>query len=236
MYMFKKKRKTPTSIARKLVVQSNPKSVISEQFRAIRTNINFSMPDQDLKTLLITSAGPSEGKSTTSANIAGVFAQEGKKVILVDSDMRKPTAHYTFKLRNSYGLSSLLTRQCELSEAIQQSDLENLWVIPSGMIPPNPAELVGSKQMDIVVENLLKEFDLIVFDAPPLLSVTDAQILSNKCDATILVVNSGESEKEEVLKAKEILEISKANIIGVVLNNFTLQKDHYYYHYYGSEE
>ncbi len=234
--MFKKKRKTPTSIARKLVVQSNPKSVISEQFRAIRTNINFSMPDQDLKTLLITSAGPSEGKSTTSANIAGVFAQEGKKVILVDSDMRKPTAHYTFKLRNSYGLSSLLTRQCELSEAIQQSDLENLWVIPSGMIPPNPAELVGSKQMDIVVENLLKEFDLIVFDAPPLLSVTDAQILSNKCDATILVVNSGESEKEEVLKAKEILEISKANIIGVVLNNFTLQKDHYYYHYYGSEE
>jgi len=233
--MFKKNRKTRATLARKLIVQTNPKSYISEQFRSIRTNINFSMPDQELKTLLVTSAGPSEGKSTTAANMAGVFAQEGKKVLLIDADMRKPTAHYTFKLRNGYGLSSLLARQCEFGEAVQPTYVEDLSVIPSGVIPPNPAELLASNQMDVVVDKLLEVFDLIIFDAPPVLSVTDAQIISNKCDGTILVVNSGATGKEEIAKAKEALEKSKANIIGVVMNNFELQKDHYYYHYYGNE-
>ena len=223
-------------MARKLVVQSNPKSVIAEQFRTIRTNINFSMPDQDLKTLLITSSEPSEGKSTTAANIAGVFAQGGKRVILIDSDMRKPTAHYTFHLVNSFGLSSLLTKQCTLEEAIKQTDVEGLDVIPSGSIPPNPAELLGSNRMDSIVDELSQQYDLIVFDTPPILSVADAQIISNKCDATVLVINSGGTDKTNVLKAKEALEVSKANIIGVVMNNFKLEKDHYYYQYYGNAE
>ncbi|MFJ8234258.1 CpsD/CapB family tyrosine-protein kinase [Ureibacillus sp. NPDC094379] len=236
MFNKKKKRINSKSMARSLVVETNPKSVIAEQYRTIRTNINFSMPDQDLKTLLVTSAEPSEGKSTTAANIAGVFAQGGKRVIMIDADMRKPTAHYTFHLINSFGLSSLLTKQCSLDEAIKKTDVEGLDVIPSGSIPPNPAELLASHRMDSIVEELSQQYDLIVFDTPPILSVADAQIISNKCDATILVINSGGTDKTNVLKAKEALEVSKANIIGVVMNNFTLDKDHYYYQYYGNAE
>lgn len=193
------------------------------------------MPDRELRTLLVTSASPSEGKSTTSSNIAIVFAQEGKKVLLIDSDMRKPTAHHTFGLQNVYGLSNVLTRQCEAKEAIQHSEIENLWVLPSGPIPPNPAELVGSKNMDLITSKLLEEFDLLIFDTPPILSVADAQIVSNKVDGTVLVINTGKSEKESVVKAKELLLAAKANILGVILNNFNIEKNHYYYHYYGAE-
>lgn len=222
-------------MARKLIVQTDPKSIVAEQYRTIRTNINFSLPDQEIKTILMSSAGPSEGKSTTAANLAAVFSQEGKRVVLVDADMRKPTTHYTFKVRNSYGLSSVLTKQCNLEDAIQETSLDGLFLIPSGAIPPNPAELLTSKQMEFVIEKLTNEFDLVVFDSPPILSVTDGQILSNKCNATVLVVDTGVTEKGNIVRAKEALENSKANIIGVVMNNYKLEKDQYYY-YYSSEE
>lgn len=231
----KKQQKKPKTMARNLIVHTNSKSVISEQFRTIRTNIKFSMTDKDLKTIVITSAGAGEGKSTISANIAVAFSQEGKKVLLIDADMRKPTVHYTFGLKNVFGLSNLLTKQCEINDVINKTHIKNLFVITSGMIPPNPAELLASKQMELIIENLKNEYDLIMFDAPPVISVTDAQILSNKCDATILVVSSGQTEKSGIVKAKELLEISKANIIGVVLNNAEIQKGHYYY-YYGTSE
>ncbi|RND01786.1 polysaccharide biosynthesis tyrosine autokinase [Lysinibacillus halotolerans] len=227
--MFRKKRRRNT-MARKVIVKENPKSVIAEQYRTIRTNINFSMPDSDFKTILVTSAGPSEGKSTTAANIAGVFSGEDKRIILVDADMRKPTSHHTFKVSNIYGLSGVLTRQCELSDAIQQTDIQGLYVLPSGAIPPNPAELLDSNRMNQLLETLKSQFDLIIFDTPPILTVTDSQILSNKCDATILVINSGKTEKEMAVKAKEMLTLSKANMIGVVLNNFTIEKNHYFYY------
>lgn len=232
--MFKKKRKKH-SVARRLIFKENPKSIIAEQFRTIRTNINFSMPDRNFKTILVTSAGPGEGKSTTSANIVGVYAQEGKRMLLVDADMRKPTIHYTFKLANSKGLSGVLTRQYALNDAIQKTDIEGLYVLPSGAIPPNPAELLGTKRMNQLLIDLQDQFDLIVFDTPPILSVTDSQILSNKCDATILVVNSRQTAKETAAKARDILAQSKANLIGVILNNFVLEKNHYYYYqYYGN--
>lgn len=223
-------------MARKIIVATNPKSINAEQYRTIRTNINFSMPDQELRTLLVTSASPSEGKSTTASNIATVFSQEGKKVLLVDADMRKPTSHYTFKLRNSHGLSSVLTRQCEVEEAIQYAEIENLYVLPSGPIPPNPAELLASKNMNALTNRLLEDFDLLVFDTPPILSVADAQIVSNKTDAAVLVINTGKSEKESAIKAKELLDAAKANTIGVILNNYNIENSHYYYYYYGSEE
>ncbi|MCM3386835.1 CpsD/CapB family tyrosine-protein kinase [Ureibacillus chungkukjangi] len=234
--MFKKKNKKSNSMARKIVVATNPKSINSEQYRTIRTNINFSMPDQELRTLLVTSASPSEGKSTTASNIAAVFSQEGKKVLLVDADMRKPTTHHTFKIRNTHGLSSILTRQCEVHEAVQATDIENLYILPSGPIPPNPAELLASKNMEAVKNRLLEDYDLLVFDTPPILSVADAQIVSNKTDGTVLVINTGKSQKESALKAKELLEAAKANVLGVILNNFKIEDSHYYYYYYGSEE
>lgn len=234
--LFKKNKQPKQSVARKVVTYTNPKSVVSEQFRTIRTNINFSMPDHDLKTLLFTSATPGEGKSTSSANTAVVFAQAGKKVLLIDADMRKPTTHYTFSKMNATGLSNLLTRQWEIEDVVQQTDVEGLDLITSGPIPPNPAELLGSKTMDALLEKLKETYDLLIFDAPPILSVTDAQILSNKVEGTILVLNTGTTEKENILKAKEALVSSQANILGVILNNFILKKDHYYYQYYGNEE
>lgn len=232
----KKKKAQTTTLARKLITVRNPKSIVSEQFKTIRTNINFSMPDQDIKTIIVTSSTPGEGKSTISSNSAVVFAQSGKKVLLIDADMRKPTAHHTFGIRNVAGLSTLLTRQHSIEEVVHKSEVEGLSVITSGPIPPNPAELLGSKTMDQLIVQLTELYDLVIFDAPPVLSVTDAQILSHKCQGTILVVNSGKAEKDGVLKAKEALVSSQANILGVVLNNYILDKDHYYYQYYGSAE
>lgn len=232
----KKKTNSLKDIARKLVVVTDPKSVVSEQFRTTRTNINFSMPDGDLTTLLITSSLPSEGKSTVSANLACLFAQEGKKVVLIDADMRKPTVHYTFHMTNTIGLSNLLTKKIDVMEAVKDTDIENLKIITSGPIPPNPADLLSAKSMDEVIVELKKEFDLILFDAPPVLSVTDAQILANKSEGTILVISAGSTDKDSALKAKELLLASKAKIIGTVMNNFKLEKDHYYYQYYGTTE
>ncbi|QUG40583.1 CpsD/CapB family tyrosine-protein kinase [Psychrobacillus sp. INOP01] len=235
--MAKKKRTSSLKdVARKLVVLTNPKSVVSEQFRTTRTNINFSKPDGELSTLLVTSSLQAEGKSTVSANLACLFAQEGKKVVLIDADMRKPTVHYTFHLTNTIGLSNLLTKKIDVTEAVKETDIENLKIITSGPIPPNPADLLSAKSMEEVIVELKKEFDLILFDAPPVLSVTDAQILANKSDGTILVISAGSTDKESAVKAKELLLASKAKIIGTVMNNFKLEKDHYYYQYYGTSE
>lgn len=232
----KKKKKQLQPVARKLITSVDPKSIVSEQFRTVRTNINFSMPDKDLKTVLITSSTPGEGKSTSAANLAIAFAQEGKKVLLVDSDMRKPTMHYTFRTLNKTGLSNLLTRKWKLEDVVKVTEIEGLHLITCGPIPPNPAELLGSKTMDALIEEFVANYDIVIFDAPPLLSVADAQILSNKCDGTILVISSGSTQKASVLKAKEVLVTSKATIIGTLLNNFVLEKDHYYNQYYGAGE
>ncbi|MCM3756311.1 CpsD/CapB family tyrosine-protein kinase [Sporosarcina aquimarina] len=234
--MVKKKNQSIQKAARKLITVENPKSIVSEQYRTVRTNIHFSTTDDDLRSILFTSSSPSEGKSTSAANIAIVFAQEGRRVLLIDADMRKPTMHHTFHINNGRGLSSLLTRQATMQEVIIDSEIENLFLMPCGPIPPNPAELIGSRTMKVLIEQLNNDFDLIVFDAPPLLSVADAQILSNECDGTILVVNTGSTEKEAALKAKETLQSANARILGVLMNNYTLAKDHYYYQYYGTAE
>lgn len=150
--------------------------------------------------------------------------------------MRKPTVQYTFHLTNTIGLSNILAQSTPVMDAVKETDIENLHIITSGPIPPNPAELLSSKSMDEMVVELKKHYDLVIFDAPPVLSVTDAQILANKCEGTVLVISAGATDKNSVLKAKELLEASKAKIIGTVLNNFKLEKDHYYYQYYGTEE
>ena len=148
--------------------------------------------------------------------------------------MRKPTLHHTFGIFNTVGLSTVLSRQNEFNSAIQETPIVGLFVLPSGPIPPNPAELLSSKSMDAFIEEMKKDYDIIIFDAPPLLSVSDAQILSHKCDGTLLIVNSGVAEKEDVLKAKSILTASQAKILGVVLNNYKMPKNRkYYYQYYG---
>lgn len=231
-----RKKKALQETARKVVAFTNPRSFVAEQFRTLRTNINFSSPDADIRSIVVTSAAPSEGKSTASANLAVVFAQEGKRVLLVDGDMRKPTTHYTFHMGNTQGLSSVLTRQIGVEDAIRETEIERLDLLTCGPIPPNPAELLGSKSMDTLIEQLKETYDLIIFDAPPVLSVADGQILASKCEGTILVVNSGTTEKETAVKAKEAIASSNSRLIGAVLNNFVLPKDSYYYQYYGAEK
>ncbi|WP_342528153.1 CpsD/CapB family tyrosine-protein kinase [Chryseomicrobium sp. FSL W7-1435] len=233
-----KKPKFIVEQSRQVVVERSPKSIISEQFRTARTNINFSVPAGDLKTLVFTSSVQAEGKSTVSANLAHLFAQEGKKVLFIDADMRKPTLHLTMHTENTNGLSNVLTKQSTWSETIHPSEgTPNLDFITSGPVPPNPAELLASKQFDDMVEDLTREYDLIIFDAPPLLSVTDSQILANKCDGTVLVILAGTTQKDSVKRAKELLDSSQAHILGVVLNKFKMEKDHYYYYqYYGATE
>ncbi|MDK8640203.1 CpsD/CapB family tyrosine-protein kinase [Niallia taxi] len=216
---------------RKLIAKYDPKSPISEQYRTIRTNILYSSVDEEIRSIMVTSSGPGEGKSTTTGNLAVVFAQQGKTVLLIDADLRKPTVHYTFKLSNTTGLTSVLTNQAELMESVNKTDEDNLYVLPSGPIPPNPSELLGSKAMKQFMERALEEFDLIIFDTPPVLAVTDAQILGNLCQGSILVVSSGKTEKESLLKTKELLNATNGRLLGVVLNNKKVDKKGSYYYY-----
>src|SRR5690606_27467832 len=180
----------------RLIAKTAPKSPITEQYRTIRTNIQFSAVDTPIRSLMVTSAGPSEGKSTTASNLAVVFAQQGKKVLIVDADLRRPTLHFTFGFTNTIGLTNVLTRQIHINESIRTTDVENLYFMPSGPIPPNPAELLGSATMDQLISDLYEMFDLVIFDVPPVLAVADAQVLGNQVDATILVVSSGLTERE----------------------------------------
>ncbi|MEK4201694.1 MULTISPECIES: CpsD/CapB family tyrosine-protein kinase [Cytobacillus] len=227
------RNKHNNQLKRNIITKHQPKSPISEQYRTIRTNIEFSSLDEDIRTMMITSAGPGEGKSTTTANLAVVFAQQGKRVLLIDADLRKPTVQYTFNVLNTRGLANVISQQTVLTDAVQESEVENLFILTSGPIPPNPSEMLGSKAMDRVIEEATTLFDIVIFDTPPLLAVTDAQILSNKCDGTVLVTQSKKTEKEQLLKAKELLQSAKGKILGVVLNKMNMKKLNDYY-YYGS--
>jgi capsular exopolysaccharide synthesis family protein len=231
LILNRKRNNTTTSNKRKLISAIDPKSPISEQYRTIRTNIQFSAIDNDIKSIMTTSTGPGEGKSTTVSNLAVVFAQQGKKVLLVDADLRKPTVHYTFNLTNTIGFSNVLTRQAVLTEAVKDTKIENLSILTSGPIPPNPAELLGSKMMMQFFEDAYNMFDIVLFDTPPVLAVTDAQILANKCDGTILVVSSGKTERDLLVKSKELLQSANAKLLGVVLNNKDIKSTNYYYYY-----
>jgi capsular exopolysaccharide synthesis family protein len=230
----KKLKKLMMNTKRKLVTKTDPKSPISEQYKTIRTNINFSAVDRDLRSIMVTSSGPGEGKSTTTANLAVVFAQQGKSVLLVDADMRKPTAHYTFNLTNTFGFTTVLTRQKALREVIHPSDVDHLDILTCGPVPPNPAELLSSRSMEEFLADAYGDYDMVIFDTPPALAVTDAQVLGNQCDGTVLVVSSGTTEIDKVQKAKDLLQTTKAKILGVVLNNREM-KDTNYYYYYGKK-
>ncbi|KHE71458.1 capsular biosynthesis protein [Halobacillus sp. BBL2006] len=217
--------------ARSLIANDNPKSPIAEQFRTIRTNLQFSSVDKELETMLVTSASPSEGKSITTANTAVVFAQQGKKVLLVDADLRKPTIHYTFRTDNTYGLSNYLVSERPLSDLVRESHIDNLDLLPCGPIPPNPSELLGSKKMKKFINEAHQKYDMIIFDTPPVLAVTDSQVLSAFVDGVLLVVRSKQTEQEAAIKAKEQLLQSKATILGVVLNDKDVKSSSYYYYY-----
>lgn len=233
--MFKKKIKKPVrDNKRRLVTVTSPKSPVSEQYRTVRTNIQFSSVDQEVRSIMVTSSGPGEGKSTTVSNLAVVFADQGKRVLLVDADLRKPTVHYTFDVNNITGLTNILTKRTTLEKAAAPTKINNLFILASGPIPPNPAELLGSKGMQEFLEEVYQEFDMVLFDTPPVLAVADAQILANQCDGTILVTRSGETEIEQAEKARDLLKGAKSKLLGVVLNNKKMKDSQYYYYYGGN--
>ena len=217
-----------------LIVERKPKSIEAEAYRSLRTNIQYSSFDKKYQTLVVTSANPGEGKSTVSGNLALVLAQGESKVLLVDCDMRRPSVHKKFRISNTYGISDLLVGNKKL-EAVAHKYNDNLTIVSAGKIPPNPAEMLGSKAMTEFLEEMKKHFDYIVLDTPPLQAVADAQILSTKVDGSLIVVRAGVTKKDAVHDAVSIINKVNGNIIGTVLNGADNSKDKYYY-YYGDED
>ena len=228
--MFNKKNQGTIN---QLEILHRPKSIISEQIRTLRTNILFTPSDVKIKRLLITSSEQGEGKSTVSANLAVSFAQAGYKTLLIDTDLRRPSQHRIMEVPNVKGLSNILAGQISEKEALVETPVSSLHFIPSGPIPPNPAELLGSATMAQTLSLLEGMYDMIILDAPPVLAVADAQILSDKVDGTLLVVNSRKAHKEKVIEANEQLKKSAAKTLGVVLNDIDKKEAGNYYYYYG---
>lgn len=217
-----------------LIVEEKPNCVDSERYRILRTNIEYSSYDKKLKSIVVTSSEAGEGKSTTSSNLALSFAQIGKKTILIDCDLRKPSIHKLFRISNLNGLSEVLIGNKEIEECIYSYN-ELLDVLPSGHIPPNPSEMISSAKMENLLSELAEIYDYIIIDSAPIQAVTDAQILSVKADGTIIVVRAEKTKKESILSSKNLLEKVGANIIGIVLNGIE-NKNKKYYYYYGEEK
>lgn len=217
-----------------LITERNPKSPISEGYRMLRTNIEFSTINDKLQIIMVTSSKPGEGKSTTCANMAVTFAQANKRVLLVDADLRKPALHHIFAISNHKGLATALHHQKELQDVIQHTNTENLSVVAAGPTPPNPSELLSSKRMGALLEKMRETYDVIIIDTPSIMSVTDAQIVATQSDGVVLVIDSGKVKKEVALKAKASLEHVQANLIGVVLNNINRNHSDSYSYYYGA--
>ena len=201
-----------------LITLSDPRSPVSEAYRTLRTNLSFSSLDEPIRTLVVTSPTPDEGKSTTIANLAVTMAQGGRKTVLVDCDLRRPSLHTFFKCQSEPGLTNLLL-EAEGEPALQATEVDGLYLLSSGPLPPNPADLLGSKRMDQIIGKLKDVSDIVLFDAPPIIAVTDATILGAKVDGVLLVISAGRTKREHAQRAKDMLEKANVRIIGAALTN-----------------
>ena len=219
-----------------IISYSQPKSIIAEEFRAIRTNIQYSNLDKNIKTIAITSTTKNEGKTTVTTNLAVNFSRiENKKVLIVDCDLRNPSVYKEFGISNSNGLTDLLIEDKNISDYIKSTDIDNLDILTAGPVPPNPSEMLASNKMRKLIESISEEYDYVFLDTPPIGMVTDAGILASFIDGTVIVVRSEFIDIKGLQDTKKKLVSVNANILGVVLNGKKAEKDSYYYSYYGEK-
>jgi len=234
MEKSKKRLSDGARIEARLITHIDPKSPVSEAYRTLRTNLQFSKVEKELKTILVTSAGPKEGKSTTVANLAIAMAQAGNRVMLIDGDLRRPILHSVFGMDKEEGLTNYLAGSLKYDDLLKDTIVENLKLITSGILPPNPSELLATNKMTDLLKRLQDEFDIVLLDSPPVIAVTDASILSTKADGTLLVVYAGQTERDAIKRAKNMLSSISSRLLGIVLNGFDVQGIYgsYYYYYY----
>jgi capsular exopolysaccharide synthesis family protein len=206
-----------------LITLADPRSPMAEAFRTLRTNLMFSSLDRPLTTLLVTSAASEEGKSTTLANLAVTLAQGGRKTILVDCDLRRPHQHVIFGVPGEPGLSNMMLDKLD-PPPFASTGVEDLLLLPAGTLPPNPADLLGSRHMEAIIAKLKAQADIVLFDAPPVIAVTDAALLASKLDGALLVVAAGQTRREHALQAKALLEKIHVHIVGTVLTNASIDR------------
>ncbi len=228
----------------RLVTHGDPRSPVAEAYRSLRTNIAFARAQSELRVIVLTSPGPSDGKSTTVANLAITFAQQGQRTLLIDADLRRAVLDKLFEVERSPGLTDVLVGQAALTDVVRETEVPNLTVLGSGHFPPNPSELLGSTSMRSVLEQARQLYDVVLLDSPPLLAVTDAAVLSTIADGTILIVRMGTTAKSAVRRAKSQLEAVRAPLLGTVLNAVDFRQGafggsygyYYYYYYYSGQE
>jgi len=215
-------------VSTSLITIRDPGSAAAEAYRTLRTNLLFSSLDRPLHTILITSSAPNEGKSTTLANLAVTMAEAEQRVLMVDCDLRRPSLHTLFGLPNEHGLTSSMLEQAESALPIQATSVPGLRLLPSGPLPPRPADLLGSRRMGAILERLRREADIVLFDTPPVGAVTDAAVLAPQMDGVLLVLHAGQTRRDRAREARQILDKVKANIVGVVLNGAKLERGYNY--------
>lgn len=218
LLVFNRRKELTKIKKRNLITYSNPESIISEQFRTIRTNIHFLNENEKNNLLVVSSPGRSEGKSTIVANTAISVAQQKEKVLLIDGNLRNPCIHQLFKVSNEVGLTDVLSENTPFCEAITKCNIDNLDLLTSGPIPLDPAELLESEKMKELLSHIKPLYDLILVDSPSVLEVTDTKVLANLCDGVILVVQKAKTKLEAAQESKKVLEFAKAPLVGVIVN------------------
>jgi capsular exopolysaccharide synthesis family protein len=213
----------PLSNTQHLVTLTDPRSPAAEAFRTLRTNLMFSGLERPLTTLLVTSPAPEEGKSTTLANLAVTMAQGGRRTILVDCDLRRPHQHEIFGVAAEPGLTNMMLDKL-VEPPLVATGVDDLLLLPAGALPPNPADLLGSRQMEAIIAGLKTRADIVLFDAPPVIAVTDAALLASKLDGALLVVSAGQTRRDDALQAKALLDRIHVHIVGTVLTNASVDR------------
>jgi len=201
-----------------LITLTDPRSPVSEAYRTLRTNLSFFSLDNPIRSLVVTSPAADEGKNRLVANLAVTMAQSGRRTVLVDCDLRRPSLHSFFELESEPGLTNRILGEVD-ELPLQQTNVENLYLLASGPKPPNPADMLGTKKIDEIIAKLVEEFDIALFDTPPVIAVTDAAVLGVKVDGALLVINAGKTRRDQAERAKELLEKARVRIIGAALTN-----------------